>query len=201
MGYTHGTKWSDDKIKFGILEVVQTLELRRMPSRQEVEQYYNNSALCSAISRRKGGWYRLAEEMGLAAKESETYFGKRHEKIVAEKLKALGYEVEQMSQNYPYDLLIDRAVKIDVKVSRLYRGSQGNFYSFNLEKPYATCDIYILAKLDDDRAIKSFYVLPSKFVSHQTQISIGEYTSKYERFRERWDYLQQYTDFLASEVS
>ena len=201
MGHTHGTRWTDEAIKDGILEVMEGLELDRMPSRAEVEQYYKNSALCNAVGRRKGGWYGLAADMGLIVKNSDTYFGKRHEKIVAEKLLALGYEVEQMPQNFPYDLLVDGAVKIDVKVSRLYRGQHGSFYSFNLEKPYATCDIYILVTLEDDRSIKDFYVVPSKFVSHHSQIGMGENTSKYERFRQRWEYLQQYVDFLTAEVS
>ena len=36
MGYTHGTKWTEDSIKEGVLKVVSDLELDRMPSRKEV---------------------------------------------------------------------------------------------------------------------------------------------------------------------
>lgn len=59
------------------------------------------------------------------------------------------FSVRRMAQNFPYDLLVDDCVKIDVKASNLYRGPNGDFYTFNLEKPYATCGIYILFALPE----------------------------------------------------
>jgi hypothetical protein len=196
MGYTHGKRWSDEAIKTAIKEVMGALEIKRMPSRKECEQHFRNTSLGNAVSRRKGGWYALAEEMGLPIKDSETYVGKRHEWLVSEMLRERGFEVEQMSQNFPYDLLVNDYIKVDVKASRLYRGKLGNFYSFNLEKRCATCDIYVLLALTDENEIKRVFIVPSKYVMKNTQISIGEITSKYRRFEDKWKYFIQMSEFL-----
>ena len=136
MGYTHGTRWTDEEITEKIIEIVKFSHLDRMPTRKEVERYCGDTSLTNAITRRKGGWYALAEKMRLPIKECETTFGKSHEKIIMERLVSMGYEVRRMPQNFPYDLLVNDSVKVDVKASRLYRGTGGSFYSFNLEKPF-----------------------------------------------------------------
>ena len=186
MGYTHGVKWTPEKIKNQILEVVNGMELKRMPSRKECEQYFHNCALANAITKR-GGWRHWADELGLPVKESETYFGKTQEAVIAEFLTASGFEVRRMPQNFPYDLLVDDCVKIDVKAAHLYQGKTGNFYTFNLEKPFMTCDVYVLCALDFNNEIVKTYVVPSKFVFSNTQISIGVTKSKYDRFVDNWD--------------
>jgi hypothetical protein len=109
-----------------------------------------------------------------------------------------GFEVDRMPQNFPYDILVDDSVKIDVKASHLYHGKQGNFFTFNLEKKYATCDIYVLLTLDDNNNIINTFIVPSKFVIKNTQISIGEYASKYHKYRDRWDYISNLSEYFAS---
>lgn len=200
MGYAHGTRWSDESIKAAVKEVMSALELERMPSRSECLRYFQNGSLCNAISKRKGGWYGLADEMNLPIKDSDTWLGKRQERIVAEMLREKGFGVEQMSQNFPYDLLVDDYIKVDVKASRLYRGKLGNFYSFNLEKRFATCDIYVLLALTDSNEIARTFIVPSKFVMKNTQISIGEITSKYDRFEDKWEHFDAMSNFLESIV-
>jgi hypothetical protein len=197
LAYTHGTKWTDDLIKERILEVVSALGIDRMPSEKECKEYYHNSGLSNAISRREG-WYALAAELGLQVKKSETFFGKLFEQAAQEQLISRGYEVRRMPQNFPYDLLVNDCVKIDVKASKLYRSKNGNFYSFNLEKPFCTCDIYMLYLLNDDSREKELIILPSKYVATQTQIGIGESTSKYHEFIQKWGYIAKYCDFLKA---
>lgn len=199
MGYTHGKKWTTEAIKERVLEVVKNCELDRMPSQKEVETYYKDCCLTNAISKRMG-WYKLADELGLSIKESDTYFGKKHEQLLAEKLMSEGYEVIRMAQNFPYDLLVNNAVKIDVKASRLYRGQQGNFYSFNLEKPFTTCDLLVLLTINDDSTIKNYYIIPSSLVYRNTQISIGEIKSKYDSFIDKWDYIEKFDEFYQEIV-
>jgi hypothetical protein len=198
MGYTHGTKWTDDCIRDGIMEIVKFNHIERMPTRREVEEYFGNCALSNAISRRKGGWYGLAQELGLPVKENETYFGKTNEQAVMEELVSMGYEVRKMPQNFPYDLLVNECVKIDVKASRLYKGSAGDFYSFNLEKPYCTCDIYVLRLMLDTDQVLSSLIVPSAVVSTHTQISVGQTKSKYHKYKGRWDYIERYAQFMYS---
>lgn len=105
-----------------------------------------------------------------------------------------------MPQNYPYDLLVNDSVKIDVKASKLYHGKGGNFYSFNLEKPYCTCDLYVLRLINDDGIEEDTLVIPSAHVATNTQISVGESKSKYKKYSNRWDYISQYCGFVESVV-
>lgn len=194
MGYAHGTRWTDELIKEKILEVKNALELDRMPSRSECENYYHSTSLTNAISKRCG-WYKLAEELGLPIKESETLFGKRHEIIAAEMLQAEGFEVRRMHQNFPYDLLVDDCVKVDVKASKLYTGKNGSFYAFNLEKDFATCDFFVLFAVGTDGEIERTMIIPSSFVIANNQISVGVNKSKYHRFTERWDFIADAVEF------
>lgn len=196
MGYSHGIKWSDELIKEKIFEVKNALSLDRMPSRKECEQYFHNDALVNAVSKNKK-WYMLANELGLKIKDSETYFGKTQELIAEEMLVSMGFFVRKMSQNFPYDLLIDDCVKIDVKASHLYHGPNGDFYTFNLEKQFSTCDIYILFALGD-QGEKRIFVVPSKFVIAQSQISMGVTKSKYHKFENRWDFISSLSDFWSN---
>lgn len=198
MGCPNRIVWTDDLIKEKILEVKNGLSLDRMPSRSECIQYFHNTSLVNAISRRNK-WYQLADELGLKVKDSETYFGKSQEATAAEILISKGFSVRKMSQNFPYDLLVDDCVKVDVKASHLYHGPNGDFYTFNLEKDYATCDIYILFALSESDE-SSIFIVPSKFVIAQNQISMGVLKSKYHRFKDRWDYISALSDFWAEAI-
>jgi hypothetical protein len=197
MGYTHGIRWSDDQIKKAVMEVKDGLGLDRMPTRSECVNYTNSNALSSAITRRDGGWYGFAKELGLRIKESETTTGKRNEIRIKQTITEKGYEVKRMSQNFPYDLLVNDCLKVDVKSSHLYKGNEGNFYTYRTGKKYATCDLYILVALDEtDEMVKTF-ILPSSKVMKNTQISIGEYNSKYDVYQDRWDILDDFITFLS----
>lgn len=197
MGYTHGIRWTDEAIKEKVIEVKTMLGIDRMPSRKECMEYFNDNALVSVVSRRMG-WYKLAQELGLSIKPTETALGKRIEEHAMTQIEGIGFCVVRMPQNFPYDLLVNGCVKVDIKASRLYKGELGNFYSFNLEKPYATCDLYVLYTLDEQNIPKEAYVIPSKFVFANTQISIGEKNSKYHIYREKWMYLKRISDFFGS---
>ena len=197
MGHTHGTKWTDELIKQKVLEVISAMKLDRMPSKQECENYFHGTGLTNAISRRYG-WYNLAKELGIEIKESETYFGKTYEARATEMLQGMGFEVRRMSQNFPYDLLVDDCVKIDVKASRLYRGKQGNFYSFNLEKPFATCDFFLLLAIGDDDTIERKMVVPSSHVIANNHISIGEHKSKDYQYTDRFDLIEEAVSFWVN---
>ena len=198
MGYTYGQQWNDELIKNGVLQVVEVCKLGRMPSRSECVDFYGNHKLANAVSRRNGGWYKLADELGLPIKKSDTYFGKMQEYAVCEMLREQGFETERMPQNFPYDILVDNCVKVDVKASRLYKGKNGNFYAFNLEKKYATCDVYILLTLDNENNITNTLIVPSVFVIKNTQISVGEQQSKYYQFKDKWDYISSLSAFCGN---
>ena len=190
MGYNgKGQRWTDELIREKILQVKEGLELERMPSMAECEKYLNGSGVTNAASRRVGGWYKLAEELGLPIKKSCTGLGKRYESRAEDLLREFGFSVDRMPQNFPYDMLVDRRVKVDVKVSRLYKGRTGNFYSFNTEKSFATCDVYILFAINDGE--ERIFIVPSVDVIDNKQISIGAINSKYHRYENRWDIISR----------
>lgn len=192
------THWTDETIKQGILRVVKDLNLTRMPSHSEVNAHTKSRSLSAAVSKRNGGWEALAHELNLPLKECESYFASRYESAAADLLKHHGFQAERMTANFPYDILANGSVKIDVKASRLVRGGGKAYYSFNLRHK-ATCDIYILFTVDEDGSILDTYIIPSKFVM-QKQIAIGEIHSKYSRFRDRWEYVSLYSDFFGAVV-
>jgi len=188
-------KWTKEEILARILEVVEALQLDRMPTTRECNDYYQDSRMTNAACRRYG-WYVLADELGLKNKDSETGFAKKFEKKAREMLMAMGFTVRKMPQNYPYDLLVDDSVKVDVKASKLFRGEQGNYYSFSLDKPYATCDYFLLLTVDDDdETITRRMVVPSCLVMTQSQISVGEHKSKYHQYTNRFDLIEKASDF------
>jgi len=192
-------KWDENKIKNSILNVMGILKIDRMPSRNEIQSVQEYNGLASAISKSNKGYYGYAKELGLKIKDSETKIGKKYEYIAYEKLQNIGYSVLQMPQNFAYDILLNSSVKIDIKFSYLYKGVNGNFYSYNLEKPYCTCDVYILiSKISESCGDLVYRIVPSKFVYNNTQISVGEITSKYNKYIDRWDYIEQYNKFYKT---
>jgi len=168
-----------------------------MPTRTEIKNFYGNDALTNKITKTYG-YYGWAKKLHLPIKQNDTLTGKIAERKASTILNKHGYETLQMPQNHPFDLLINNYVKIDVKVSNLYHGEHGNFYSFALRKKYPSCDIYFLIaqKAEADSKI---YILPSKNAI-QLQISIGEHKSIYDKYLNRYDIIDQYLK-LYSEIA
>lgn len=194
MGYTHGIQWTDELIKEEIFKVMESLNLNRMPSEPEIKNTLKNSGLACAISRR-GGFRKWADKLNLSQSHCETRTGFNAEIKIKEILSNNGYEVEKMSIKHPYDLLVDKNIKIDVKAANKYVNGEGHsYYSFNLEKRNPTCDIYILLCIDTER----IFIIPSKFL-HQTQISMSD-NSKYSIYENRWDYIEQYSNFYKTVI-
>lgn len=194
MSVSQRIQWSDDSIKSEVMKVKDALCLSRMPTRKECKDFYGNTALTGAITRRYG-WYALANELGLPIKDCETTTGKMAEGLAEKLLAYHGFTVKRMSQNFPYDILLNDCVKIDVKASKVYSGKNGDFYSFRLEKPYATCDFYILLELNERDEIDRAMVVPSHHVMFNKQISVGMKDSKYHRYTDRFDYLRDASSF------
>lgn len=199
MGYTHGRKWSHLDICNEIYRVMNTLNIKRMPSAPECNLVTGNAALSSVITKR-GGFNWLAKHLNLEQSECETRLGRNTEKVIKEMIEELGYKVEHMSIKHPYDLLVNENIKIDVKASNKYF-SKDNWtsYSFHLEKSNPTCDIYIIVCIDKDKNFERILVIPSKFLT-QTQLCISGSKSKYDIYKDRWDYIDTYNSFYKSVI-
>lgn len=198
MGYSYGTKWNNDAIENGIKEVMQKAHIDFMPTHTIIRQITGDYCLTNAI-RRHGGTRYWADKLGLEIKFCESKYGYEYECECVSALTELGYECELTKERYPYDILADGNIKVDVKISHLYHGKTGNFYTFNLEKSKPTCDIFVCYCVADDKKQK-VYVIPSCVVSGKTQLSIGQSTSRYDKYIDKWEAFRMYSDFYKSLV-
>lgn len=182
-----------------VYKVMKSLNINRMPTTRECDLVTGDAGLSNAIAKR-GGFKWLAQYLKLKQSECETRLGRNVETYIKDFLISQGYEVEQMGIRHPYDLLVNNTTKIDVKASNKYHSDKNwTSYSFNLEKRNPTCDIYIIVCIDDDKSYEKILVIPSKFLN-QTQLCISGSDSKYDIYKERWDYIEQYNKFYKSVI-
>lgn len=193
MGYTHGIEWNEELIEKAIKNVVEEAKISTFPTRSQMETMTGSTALLNAI-RRHGGTRYWAERLGLEMKPSESKLGEEYELICMQYIKHLGYRCERTPARYPYDLLAERNIKVDVKCGNLYKGQQGEYYTFNLEKAMPTCDIFVCYCLDNNTVTKT-YVIPSSVLSGKTQLSISKKQSKYDIYYEAWGFLRIFDEF------
>ncbi|QIB68245.1 hypothetical protein Ami103574_02475 [Aminipila butyrica] len=185
MGYTHGKRWNKELIVSGIMEIKKYYGLDRMPTRKEIENFCMDTALTNKISK-TGGFAQYAKELGLEIKESESKLGIYFENYVLKLLQRRGYDVELTTIRYPYDLLVNGRVKIDVKVSRSIVNKAGEYYTFNLEKKQQTCDVYIAVCINNSKEVQKVYVIPANVMKGKTQLSIGLNNSKYDCYLNKY---------------
>lgn len=193
MGYAHGTQWNADLIEKSIKDVVEKSKTGYFPTHSIIKEVTGNCALTNAI-RRHGGTHYWAEKLGLEIKPCESRFGEKFELLCMDKLRELGFKCEKMPVRYPYDILVDDCIKVEVKSGNLYHGKTGDFYTFNLEKVNPTCDIFFCYCLEGN-GIDKVYVIPSFILGGKKQLSIGKSRSKYDVFREDWGVFDKYTRF------
>jgi len=188
--HIYDAKWSNEKVKQEIKKVQKALLITRMPSNSEIKFVTKGSALSSKISR-SGGFRYWADVMGLETKKSDTSLGFEYEVYIKNILEGKGYQITKMTTKHPYDLLINNDIKVDVKVAKPYTNPVvGTFHTFNLEKKYSTCDIYIAVALKNDGEIERIFVIPSKFLKIR-QLSVGK-ESIYNKYVDKWEYVSQY---------
>lgn len=189
MGRSHGEHWTDESIRAAVFEVVEKLNLNRMPSKPEIERYYDNYALTGKL-KDSGGMYHYAKLYGLQIKESDTSFGIQYEHIIKRMLTEKGYAAELTTVLFPYDILVNKRVKIDVKVGRMLSANNLNYYKFGFNKLMPTCDIYVAVALNADESINKIYVIPASTMSGKTQVTMGVKSSRYDKYIDRWDLIE-----------
>lgn len=198
MGYAHGFRWDETLIERAIKDVVEKAKIDCFPTHSLIKSVTGNCALTNAISKNGGSGY-WAKKLGLEIKKCESRLGEEYELYCQKAIENLGFKCEKTPVRYPYDLLVEDGVKVDVKCGKLYHGKQGDYYTFNLEKSKPTCDLFVCFCVDND-VVQKFYVIPSFVLSGKTQLSIGKIGSKYTRYLLNWDCLQKYVCFLKQSV-
>lgn len=196
MGYTHGRKWSEDLIEKEIKNLMSIYEFNYLPSRKEMIELYGNSSLSVAISK-YGGLKYWSKRLGIPVKECESSFGNKFENIAIKEIERhSGLKAVYTNSRYPYDILVDDSVKVDVKASKLYHKTKyANVGCFNLEKKLQTCDVFIFYCLDDNGNAYKRLIIPSTTLSGQCQIGIGQ-QSKWNMYIDRWDIIVSHADFF-----
>lgn len=192
MGYSHGKKWTGKEIENGILDVMLKNKIDCMPTHTMIKNTLGDYSLVCAISKHGGTKY-WANRLGLDVKKCESKFGEDYEYHCKDFLiEKLDMECEKTKARYPYDLLVDKNIKVDVKVSKPYKDS---YYTFNLEKTEPTCDLFVLYCVTNENSIYKTFVIPSCVLSKKTQVSLGMNTSKYNKYINAWDLFYVYKDF------
>ena len=200
MGYTHGKKWTQNEIMAEIMTAKNKLEIKRMPSASELKNI-NMGGLVNAISKSHGfEWW--ANALKLPMKSSETGLGKKYEKLFTNIIyKKLKYNSQQMSTKFPYDVLVEDLVKVDVKCGYVYTNKKtGSFYTFNLETSNRKSDCLACFCLNEDKTIHKTYIIPSIIMQGKSQLSVGIIASKYDKFIDRYDLISDYLNFYQSKL-
>lgn len=194
MSYSHGTRWNDNLVKQSILEVMEKLKISSMPTQTMTKNITGNNSLNNAITR-SGGRIEWSKRLNVECKGVETMLGRHFELLCQDSIiEKFDFDVEQMNCNYPYDLLANNQIKIDVKVSKMYQ-KDFSMYTFNLGKKYPTCDLFVCYCVDDNENIIKTYVIPSAILSGKTQLSVGVKASKYDIYLDGWILLKAYDNF------
>lgn len=189
-GYGH--KWTEDKLRDELLKCIDLLMLDRMPTAEELKSIGRNDVHVKVSRTKKySGW---AKELGLQLKSCETRVGQEWEGQLASFIALIGpHRVERMSTKYPYDLLIDGCVKVDVKTAKPHYKFGYRVQTFGINKTEPTCDIYILVALDENGKMEKMYVIPSHLMKMKTFHLRSE--STWDAYIGRWDFIRKYSDF------
>lgn len=180
--------WDNELIEQKIMEVANTFSPKRMPSRSEIEMYYGNSALTNKIAK-TGGFAQWADSLGLEQKHSDTKTGIIAEKYVYELLKSKGFDVELTPWKYPYDIIANNCVKIDVKAAHKSYVRDNLCFMYRIEKEQPTCDFYAFCEMEND-TVSNIYVVPAIMFSKQSMVGMGTITKKYKDYKDRFDLIQ-----------
>ena len=198
MGYTHGMKWNENTIRIEIKKTMDMLNIEHMPSRTEMKSALLNDALANKIAR-TGGFPFWANKLNIEEKESETRLGQSYEVKAMGLIEEKGFKIDRMTTKYPFDLLVNNNIKVDVKVGKPgdIRGSR--VHTFRTAKKYATCDLYMIFALKEDEEIERLFIIPGSELKVVT-LCIGR-KSKYDKYINRWDLLKKYDNFYNNLAS
>lgn len=198
MGYSHGKQWSENEIVKTLKRMVETLGMNTMPTHSEMNNFFGTASVSNAVSKR-GGSKHYANLLGLPIKQCESKFGDKIEDYCVLQIEdILGLSCEKTKPRYPYDILVDRSVKIDVKASRLFNNyGKSRYYTFNMEKKDQTCDIFVFYCINDMDEVERTLVIPSYVLSGKTQLALG-IKSMYDKYENKWEYIKKYNEFISN---
>lgn len=188
---TNGRRtWDDAKVAVELRHAADALG--RFPSSTDLRAMGRNDLACQ-VSRR-GGFIHWSERLGIKRRRSDSDTGWVGEAMAADRLQAFGFTVTwRKGVKWPFDLLIDGILRVDVKAARQrrYGHCQGWFYRIG-KIPQA--DLVLLWQLDSG----NFYAIPW-FLCPRTSITISRDGGKYAEFRNNIDVIKEMRDMRQRE--
>ena len=194
--------WNEEKICNSINEIITQCNLNHFPTHKEMDEYYGNCGLSCAVSKYGGSRY-FEKLFGLEiSKCDNTVLGEKYESICIEDIKAnTGLDSILTQRRYPYDLLVDGNVKVDVKASVELKDIP-NCYSYNLEKLNQTCDLYVFYGISrlTHKVLQTVIIPSCKIKTKQFCISNKDRYGYLKTYKDRWDLIQRYNDFFRQAI-
>lgn len=204
MAYSHGKEWSDSVIEKELLDIINSNNMTTFPSHLEMNNFTGGTALSNAVSR-SGGTKFWANRLNYPIKSSESKFGDYYELMAKEEIeKMFHFTALQTMPRYPYDLIINDNIKIDVKASRPHAQRNKGYekihysYTFNLEKENPTCDIFICYCLDMQSRILKTLIIPSCITAGLITLNVVE-NSRWDIYKDNWDCIKEYDEFYKKQ--
>ena len=186
--------WSKDNIEKAIRYMVEKTGQKTLPTHKETRDFYGNYKLSNAM-RRNGGPKYWGERMGLEFKECESKKGEEYENYFVAEMLGKGFDAERVNcdePRFPYDVLINGCVKVDVKVAKVFGSDKQGYYSFNLEHKKHSCDFFVCYCLDcSGENIVKAYIVPASVMDGKSQLGVGLAQSKYDAYIGRYDLIGQ----------
>ena len=173
-----------------IEKIIKSMGIERMPSKSEIETISHSSSLTNLISK-NGGFFYFADKMNLELKSSATKEGIKYENKCIDYLTNIGMHAEPTPVKFPYDVLVNKMTKIDVKISNGYSFKKSFWYTFNLESDIPKCDIFIFYCVNNGNVVKTL-IIPANILYGIKQLSVGK-KSMYDVYNDRWDYIEKHS--------
>ena len=193
--------WNKDNIEKALRYMVEQTGQKTLPTHAETKKFYGNYKLSNAM-RRNGGPRYWGERMNLEFKDCDSRKGEQFEDYFVAEMLEKGFDAERVNYDeprFPFDVLINGCVKVDVKVARVFGSDKQGYYSFNLEHKKHSCDFFVCYCLDSSgENIVKTYIIPASIMDGKSQIGVGLSQSKDDAYSGRYDLMGQTCEFYDS---
>lgn len=127
--------------------------------------------------------------------------GREAETLVASKLAALGYQVAVTSYHSTCDLVVNGALRIEVKAAEWSQDGNRGRYQARLHKRQQADLVVLMVRSGWG---DSFFIIPAAELTGQRSITIrcynpAAYTGRFSDYREAWDLVQPTLETLKNQ--
>lgn len=186
------TKWTDDVFRQQLIAASNVF--CGMPSSSQLRES-GHGALASEISRR-GGFIKVAADLGLQRKQSDSDTGWDGEKMFVSLCDAVGIPAVRMEGvKAPFDVLVNDCVRVDVKSAnrKSYGPGSSHGWYYRIGKlPQA--DLIVLMQLDT----KDFYSIPWSICTTSNMTIAGD-GGMYAKYKNNWSLIRRLIELRKTE--